>query len=64
MIVHRVAKNQKQLKLLITHAYVYIYPFLLKPPSFLPSHPSRLSKTLGWAPCVIQQPHISYLFYL
>jgi len=44
MIVHRVAKNQKQLRWLITHASVYIYPLLLKRPSFLPSHPSMSSQ--------------------
>ena len=43
MIVHRVAKNQKQLRWLITHASVYIYPLLLKRPSILPSHPTMSS---------------------
>ena len=45
---------------------VYMYPLLPKPSSHLPPHHTPLGchKALAWGPCVTQQIHTWYLFYI
>ena len=46
----------------ISYKYLYI-PSLLSLPSTSPSHPFCHHRALSWAPCVIQELPITYLFY-